>query len=92
MYDKTELKQAVQKQAAKWLGIPHSELSFIKAYNIERALPLQDHPPPLADYHHPRIAGTYLAGEIVDSASINGSLASGRHMALRILRDMGDIC
>lgn len=82
---KSNLQELVEKQIKNWMGVtPH----HLRTYVIETALPTQDHPPPLVDYHHPRHEGIYLAGEVVDSASINGAIASGKRIAHKIKSDL----
>ncbi len=80
-----DLESCVQQQISDWLGAKPSHLN---TYVIKTALPSQDHPPPLVDYHHPRHEGIYIAGEVVDSASINGALASGKKIAHKIINDL----
>ena len=82
---KPNLEQFVQRQIQNWIKITPKH---IRTYVIETALPTQDHPPPLVDYHHPRHKNIYLAGEVVDSASINGALASGKNIAQKIKLDL----
>jgi hypothetical protein len=85
---KDSLEEDVKEEISHWLKIPKTHFIHLKTYDIPGALPMQDHPPPLSDYHHPRLANVYLAGELVDGASINGALASGRKIAERIIRDL----
>lgn len=80
-----DLEKRVRKQIQEWM---QAEPAHLRTFEIETALPTQDHPPPLVDYHHPRYQGIYLAGEVVDSASINGALASGRKIAHKIKSDL----
>jgi phytoene dehydrogenase-like protein len=80
-----DLAKKVGEQIHKWLGA-HPE--HLRTYSIEAALPTQNHPPPLLDYHHPRHKHVYLAGELVDSASINGALYSGKRIAQKIISDL----
>ncbi len=80
-----DLENRVRDQILHWTN---AKPEHLRTYVIETALPTQDHPPPLVDYHHPRLKGVYLAGEVVDSASINGALASGRHLADKIQSDL----
>ena len=86
--EKQSLEDDVKEEIASWLKVKSDLLTHIKTYAIPHALPMQDHPPPLADYHHPRIANVYLAGELVDAASIDGALESGKKIAARIIRDL----
>lgn len=81
----SRLQEKVKKQIKGWMGVTPQHLH---TYVIETALPTQDHPPPLLDYHHPRHEGIYLAGEVVDSASINGALLSGKKIAKKIKWDL----
>lgn len=80
-----DLEKRVRKQVQDWTK---AEPEHLRTFVIETALPTQDHPPPLVDYHHPSYHGVYLAGEVVDSASINGALASGRKIAHKIKSDL----
>lgn len=79
------IKEKVCFQIHEWLNI-HAR--HLRTYHIKSALPSQAHPPPLVDYHHPRLPHVYLAGELVDSASLNRALASGKKTAYKILNDL----
>ncbi len=78
----------VRRHLASLWGAPTSRWDLVVRHDVERALPVQ--PPPLR--HRDDVVlgdGLYVAGDHVDTASIQGALVSGRRAARAVLRDLG---
>lgn len=81
------LAQSVQEDVAKRLSIAMSQIQLIKAYDIQHALPSQKKAPPLeGDTRIQGLETVFLAGECVNTPSINGALLSGRKAAKAALK------
>jgi phytoene dehydrogenase-like protein len=84
------LEQRVRAHLKVWFGAPVDDYRLLRPYPIEHALPLQSH----ADWQSsgPRldaVPGLYRAGDITETASIQGALVSGRRAAEALLADLG---
>lgn len=76
---KTDLVKLVKENVSSWLFVPEKSLSLVKSYHIKHALPLQKASPMFEDEIKMKgFKRVFLAGEVVQSPSINGALVSGR--------------
>jgi phytoene dehydrogenase-like protein len=83
----TQLEQQARRQLKGWFGAQVDRWRLLRAYPIEYALPLQRH----AEWQKtdPRLnnEGLYRAGDFIETASIEGALASGRRAAEALIKD-----
>lgn len=86
--DVSDLHDQVEAQIMEFFpALGRRELQLLAEYKITHALPGQNQPPAWA--HARRIEGyeaLYLAGEVCDTASINGAIRSGRKTVLELLQ------
>ena len=84
----TETERIVRRQAGLMYGVPTGEWELVRASVIAEALPVQA--PPLR-VRQPNLTadGVVLAGDHLDTASIQGALVSGRRAATTVLRRLG---
>ena len=83
------LCQRVHGQLAEWFGGDVDRYEHLRTYSIPFALPRQVTLDPVAK--EPRVGpGLYRCGDDMDTASINGALASGRRAAEAILASPTD--
>ena len=75
----------VRAQLADWFGRQVGEWSHLRTYRIRWALPDRSPPTSLPGAPVTALPGIYVAGDHLDTASINGALASGRRAAEAIL-------
>ena len=74
----------VRAELAEWFGAGVSEWRWLRNYRVRRALPVRwplERPSPLAVR-----PGVWVAGDFVESASIQGAMESGERVAEAILR------
>jgi hypothetical protein len=76
----------VRDQLTGWFGRQTADWTHLRTYRIRRAQPDQS-PPTLPPGARPAAVapGVYLAGDHMETASINGALASGRRAAEAVL-------
>ncbi len=88
--DAAALVDEVRGQLSEWFGAQVASWQHLRTYEIEDALPNQV-PPALSPVAKPpRVAdGLYRCGDYCDTGSINGAMASGRHAAEAVVRDLG---
>ena len=84
-----DAEPAARRQVAAWFGDDVCRWRHLRTDVIHRALPVQP-PGSLAPQHKPaRVRpGLYAAGDWLDTASLNGALASGRRAAEALLHDL----
>jgi protoporphyrinogen oxidase len=76
-----ELRKQVLDQLRDWFGSPVNDWRFLKLSRIPDALPSQA-PPTLTPVEKPVIKnGVFVCGDYLDTASIQGAMASGRRAA-----------
>jgi predicted NAD/FAD-dependent oxidoreductase len=81
-----ELAKAIQGQAAGWFGSQVRGWRQLATVRVARALPDESPAARRLRPASPRVApGLVRCGDHVASASINGSLVSGRHAAAAVL-------
>ncbi len=82
------VEQRVRDQAGSVFGVSTGEWELVATSEITEALPVQ--PPPL-EPRRPAVtaAGIVLAGDHLDTASIQGALVSGRRAATAVLDRLG---
>ena len=87
--DMSATEKDVINQLEVWFGSGVRSWRHVKSYEIHQALPVQS-PPLLSPVEKPvRIRpGGYVCGDYLDTASINGAMASGRKCAEAILSDL----
>lgn len=87
--DSDSTQEGVRTHLTEWFGLGVAGWRHLKTYDIPRALPVQS-PPVLATVEKsPRVrTGAYVCGDYLDTASINGAMASGRRCAEAILADV----
>ncbi len=81
------LEQRVRLQLREWFGVNVDDWRHIRTDFVEHALPNEDFPA-LATPRRSVLTTTdrvFVAGDHIDSASINGALASGRRAAEAVL-------
>jgi phytoene dehydrogenase-like protein len=83
--DDETLVEAALKEMRAWFGDAVGKWRFLRSYRLENALPDQT-PPALSPAERPaRLSDTlYIAGDHRDTASIQGTLVSGRRAATEI--------
>ncbi|AXC11478.1 oxidoreductase, FAD-binding [Acidisarcina polymorpha] len=83
------LEHDVRAHLQVWFGTEVRDWQVLRCYSIPQAVPLQK----TAEWEtgDPRtsVPGVYRAGDILETASIQGALASGRRAAEAVLADMG---
>jgi phytoene dehydrogenase-like protein len=86
--DEDGLQQAVRQQLTDWFGSAVADWRHLRTYRIPHALPAQA-PPALSPVEKParRSPGLYVCGDYLDTASIQGAMASGRRAAEAVLKD-----
>lgn len=85
-----ELVTAAERQLRQWFGDQTRTWRLMRTYNIKHALPSQAPEHGGLAVHDARLAdGLYVAGDHLDSASLNGAVASGRRAAEAIAADFG---
>ncbi len=84
----TAVERIVRRQAGDLYGVPTDDWELVQAHVIAEALPVQA--PPL-QVRQPNLTadGVVLAGDHLDTASIQGALVSGRRAASTVLRRLG---
>jgi phytoene dehydrogenase-like protein len=85
----TELETCVRSQLATWFGVQVEDWRHLRTYRIERALPALR--PPALEPKDRRVRlgpGLYVCGDHLETASIQGALASGRRAAQAVLHDL----
>lgn len=90
-YDFALLRPRVMDQMQNWFGKQVESWKFLKGYAISHALP--DAFPPSRDCpprSGPELSGnnSFLCGDYLENASINGALVSGRKAAEAVLRSL----
>jgi phytoene dehydrogenase-like protein len=83
------LDGGVRTHLKKWFGPPVDSWKMLRAYPLSRALPLQRH----AEWEQAPVrlggsGGVYMCGDYRETASIQGTLASGRRAAEAVLQDL----
>jgi phytoene dehydrogenase-like protein len=83
-----ELEREARRQAGLVYGVATGDWTLVRTHVVAEALPAQ--PPPLA-VRQPNVTtdGVVLAGDHLDTASIQGALVSGRRAATTVLRRLG---
>lgn len=86
--DDASLEGHVRAELADWFGVAVNEWRHLRTYRIPRALPEMS-PRVLAVPSRPvRIrSGLYLAGDHVETASLNGAMRAGRRAAEAVIED-----
>jgi phytoene dehydrogenase-like protein len=86
----TDLEADARSQLHEWFGDAVRTWRFLRAYRIDRALPRME-PLPLAPPTMAAVGGCRLivAGDHVESPSINGAIASGARAARTVIDDLG---
>ncbi len=88
--DATGIVTAVRTQMVDWFGDTVRNWQHVATYHIQGALPNQQPPFLSPPQRSARVAnGVYRAGDYLDTASINGALASGRRAAEAVLSHLG---
>ena len=82
------LDEAVRAQLSKWFGPQVASWSKLAAYPLAHALPQQRH----AEWEQSPVrlggaGGVYMCGDYLETASIQGALASGRQAGQAVLED-----
>lgn len=87
-YDQGQLEDAVRGQLVDWFGKAANGWRHLRTYDIPFALPNQS-PPALSPVEKDsrRADGLVVCGDYLDTASIQGAMASGRRAAEAVLRD-----
>ncbi len=87
--DDAALEQQVRAQLQEWFGARVGGWRHLRTYRIAAALPAQRPPAFEAERRTVRIKpGLYVCGDHRDSASIEGSLASGLRAAEAVLEEL----
>ena len=88
--DDAALEASVRKQLEGWFGSTVRDWRHLRTYRILHAQPAQA-PGALEPPERPvrRAGGLYVAGDWLDTASLNGALVSGRRAAEAVLADLG---
>ena len=81
-------EQAARAQAGLVYGVDTGSWELVTTHVIADALPVQT-PPLRARGHNLTGDGIVLAGDHLDTASIQGALVSGRRAATRVLQQLG---
>lgn len=81
-----ELQNQVRGQLREWFGAVVDSWRHLRTYQIPYALPTQA-PPALSPVAKParRTDGTFVCGDHLDTASIQGAMVSGRRAAEQII-------
>jgi phytoene dehydrogenase-like protein len=88
--DESRLERAVRGQLENWFGEQTKTWRFLQSYRVWNALPAQFAGEAGLQIRPPRVsANIYVAGDHLDSASLNGAVASGRRAAEAIAEDLG---
>jgi phytoene dehydrogenase-like protein len=88
--DEARLERAVRAQLENWFGEQTKTWRFLQSYRVWNALPAQFAGASGLQIRPSRVSeGIYLAGDHLDSASLNGAVASGRRAAEAVAVDMG---
>lgn len=85
--DQADLKEAVHDTVCRWFSLKDRDVQFLKEYRIKHALPNQASSP--LHYGETSTSGfdqVFLAGECVNTPSINGALESGRKAAKAVFK------
>ena len=84
--DGSKLQHEVREQLRDWFGSAASVWRHLQTYRIPFALPNQV-PPALSPVEKPamRSDGVFVCGDYLDTASIQGAMASGRRAADQII-------
>lgn len=84
--DQQDLQNVVRAQLSDWFGDVVNQWRHLRTYRIPFALPNQA-PPALSPVEKPskRSDGVYVCGDYLDTASIQGAMASGRRAAEEII-------
>ncbi len=86
--DADQLVDEIRAQLTGWFGSAVDEWRHLRTYEIRDALPNQ-FPPALSPVEKPPVVadGIYRCGDYLDTASINGAMASGRRAAEALILD-----
>jgi len=84
--DSTDLESRVLAELEAWFGGAVREWRHLRTYRIERALPRQSPGTGFTGPGFRKVAGVYLCGDHLWSASIEGSILSGLRTADAILK------
>jgi hypothetical protein len=84
--DETGLERDVRGQLEDWFGAEAEGWRHLRTYRISYALPNQA-PPALSPVEKPvrRSDGIFVCGDYLDTASIQGAMASGVRVARQII-------
>jgi phytoene dehydrogenase-like protein len=84
--DGSNLENQVRDQLGEWFGNVVAQWRHLRTYRIPFALPNQA-PPALSPVEKPakRSDGVFICGDYLDTASIQGAMASGRRAASQII-------
>lgn len=84
----SKLEQPVRDQLGEWFGAIASQWRHLRTYRIPFSLPNQV-PPALSPVEKPakRSDGVYTCGDYLDTASIQGAMASGRRAAEALIHN-----
>jgi protoporphyrinogen oxidase len=84
-----ELVSAVERQLRQWFGDQTRTWRLLRTYNISHALPSQSPEHGGMSVQEARLTdGLYIAGDYLDSASLDGAVASGRRAAEAVQADL----
>jgi phytoene dehydrogenase-like protein len=87
-----ELVTAVERQLRQWFGDQTRTWRLLRTYNIRHALPSQSPEHGGMSVQESRLAdGLYVAGDYLDSGSLNGAVASGRRAAEAVAADLAGV-
>jgi predicted NAD/FAD-dependent oxidoreductase len=82
------LEAQVRAELGEWFGAAVTEWKMLRIYRLRRALPVRW---PLERVRPTALRpGVWVAGDFVNSASIQGAMESGEGVAEAILSEMGD--
>ncbi len=86
--DDAKLEQSARVQLTRWLGPRVQQWRYLRTYRIRQALPALTRAPNEPWARPARHApGIYLAGDQLDSPSLQGAMASGLHAAEACMED-----
>jgi len=84
--DTTSLDRTVIERASRLYGLSTNDVSIIERSVVRRALPVVTTPLKLA--RSQKVNGVVIAGDHLQTPSIQGALVSGRRAAFQVLRDL----
>ena len=87
--ERPELREQVLRQLRQWFGAKVADWRELRTYRIRYALPKQN-PPALSPVEKParRTDGVFVCGDHMDTASLQGAMASGRRAAEAVLEQL----